>query len=213
MGMRVNSARLPPAALSRLALALPPSMTDDKQSAFLQSTSKAVDFWEQNKSSDPLTHSELVKRIETVETAAKALQRAVENLRGDPFDVMDVHFDYLIYGSSPPFRLPDELRAGKARLGGVLEGAWTNCQTLRDAGEHTRAQIRVNRSIKPSLQSAKSLAYHVAMSYAGLFGERPPTSKDTWFVAYMGALGDILQIDVKFGYLMLTTATENVRAF
>ncbi len=119
----------------------------------------------------------------------------------------------LIHGTAPDFKLPEEMRAGKPKLKTVLEGAWTTCGSLRVAGEHARTQIRVDRTIKPSKQSAQSLAYHVATAYAGLFGERPSTAKGKWFVAYMGALGDILQIDAKFGYTMLTAATKHVHAF
>jgi hypothetical protein len=210
MGGWINPDRLAPEALSRLRLYLPASMTGEERSTFLRLTSEAVDFWEQCKSANPLSQAELVERIEKVELAAKAMQRAIENLQGDHFDVMEPHFSYLIYGTSPPFKLPDELRTRKAKLGGVLAGAWTTCQTLRDAGAHARTQIRVDRSIKPSMQSARSLAYQVATAYQGIFGERPPTNKGAWFIGYMADLGDILQIDAKFGYSMLTAVASKL---
>lgn len=213
MGGWINPDRLPSEALSRLRMTLPHSMPDDLRSKLLRATSEAVDMWEKEKSADPLPHSELVDRIERLELAAKAFQRAIENLKGDPFDVMAPHFDYLIWGTTPPVRLPDELRAQKLELGPILEDTWSTCQTLRDTGAYTRDQIRVDRTVRPSMQSANALAYKVITAYAGIFRERPPTYKGAWFVGYMENLADILMIDVKFGFTMLTTVAARVHSF
>ena len=210
IGVIVNPDRLALQDLERLTRCLPTTMAGDDRQRFLTSTSSAVDLWEKCLSDDPLAHSEIVGRIEKLELAAKALQRAIENLEGDTFNFMDPHFGYLIHGTAPAFKLPENLRSEKVKLKSVLDGAWTTCHSLRVTGEHARTQIRVNRSIKPSAQMASALARDVIGGYAGAFAALPPTGKGSWFVEYMGTLGDVLGLDTKFGYSMLTTAASNV---
>jgi hypothetical protein len=207
----INPDRLSEIELQRLAKHLPKSMSEDEKPNFLRMTSEAADIWEQGKSENPKPLKDISERIEKMEDAAKALQRAIYALQGDPYEVIQGHFEYLIWGSAPPVKLPEQLRQEKVKFGTILEDTFDNLQILRDAGEYARSHIQIDRKAKPSVQIAKSLVFWVATKYRAQFGEYPASHKTAWFPEYMSELGDILNIEVKFGFSMVSTVIEEMK--
>lgn len=168
-------------------------------------------MWEMDKADNPMTASEIASRIEKMEVAARALQRAIEGLQGVPYDAIYPHFDLLIWGSAPPIAVPEAMRADKVRLGTLFEDTWETLGVLRDTGEYARSHIRIDRTSKPSMQSAKRLVFWVVTKYRQQFGVYPTAHKTAWFANYMSEIGNILGLDVKFGPAMITSRIEEMR--
>lgn len=207
----VDEDRLSATDLNRLARYIPANTQAESKATFLRLTSEAVSVWELDKSDNPLTSSEIAKRIEKMEVAAKALQRAIEGLRGEPFDVLYPDFDYLLLGSAPPIELPEQMRRDKLRLGPLLEEMWEKSGILRETGEYARSHIKIDRTAKPTIQSARRLVFWIVTKYREQFGEYPAAHKTAWFPAYMSELGDILRLDVTFGFSMIAAVIEDMR--
>lgn len=207
----INPDRLSEIELQRLAGHLPVNMREDEKLNFLRMTSEAADMWEQGKSENPMPMKEICERIEKMEDAAKTLQRAIYALQGDPYGAIYPHFDYLIWGSAPPIKLPEQLRQEKVKFGTILEDTFDNLQILRDAGGYARSHIQIDRTAKPSAQIARSLVFWVTTKYRAQFGEYPASHKTAWFPDYMSELGDILNIEVKFGFSMVSTVIEEMK--
>ncbi|OGS97019.1 MAG: hypothetical protein A3K04_06270 [Gallionellales bacterium RBG_16_56_9] len=186
-------------------------MQEDEKSNFLRMTSEAADIWEKGKSENPMPLREISERIEKMEDAAKALQRAIYGLQGDPYDAIQPHFDYLIWGSAPPIKLPEQLRREKVKFGAILEDTFDKLQVLRDAGDYARSHIQIDRTAKPSAQIARSLVFWVVTKYRAQFGAYPASHKTAWFPEYMSELGDVLSVEVKFGFSMVSTVIEEMK--
>jgi hypothetical protein len=206
----IDPDRLSEKDLRRLRIHLPAYEATEKDN-FLRRTSEAVSTWELDNPEAHLTLTEIAERIERMEDAAKALQRAIERLQGDPHDTVYPHFDYLILGSSPPIDLPAKLRLERVRFGSLLEGTWEDLQVLRDVGQYARSHIEIDRTAKPSLQNARRLVFWVVNAFRAQFGKYPPTYKGAWFPSYMCQLGDILGIEAKFGYSMLASFINEMK--
>lgn len=210
MGYRLNPDRLTAEAKQLLNASLPTRLNERDRDRFIQATAYAIEHWEQDKPERPLSHSEIVARIEEMESASKVMSRAIAALEGETFDFVTVHYDALIYGSKPPVALPTSIRDERIKFGALLTHTLSTLAALRDIGAYARSKITVSKAVKPGMQSAKSLAYGVARAYVDQFGVRPPVYKDSWFVGYMASLASILKIESKFGPAMLSSVVKHV---
>lgn len=207
----INPYRLSEAELNRLKSHLPKSMSIQEQKIFLRNTSEATDNWEMDAPENPMPVKEICNRIKDMELAAKNLQRAIRALQGEPYDRMQQQFDYLIFGSNPPARLPEQLRQQKIKLSTILDNVWDELQALKDTAKYTAVRLNISRTTKPNVQKAKFLVWWVATQYQQQFGKYPKSGKSDWFPAYMSTLGEILNLEESFGFTMISTAIKEMK--
>lgn len=175
---------------------------------FLLRASEAVNNWS---SGDRLAHSEIAKRIEKMEECAKAMQRAIEQLKGHPFEMIRTYYEHNLHREDPFFELPDQIRYQKIGLDRVLENAWEMMQVLRDTGEFARPKIKLSKNLKPATIEAQKLVYAIAEAYHYQFKEYPPTDRASWFPEFMTRLGEILKLKEKFGFSMIASVIKGMK--
>ncbi len=192
----------------RLALHIPSGFESEQKRKLLDITYLSVLFWKNRKFKNLVPIKEIDQKIKKLAELAKLLQRSIEGLQGDPYEHIHERIDYFHLKAFPASKFSEatkDQKDVKANFGTILENTWTNLEALRDASAYATSQLIIDRTVKPSVENARTLAYFMANNYRSIFGEYPPTDKISWFPAYMSELGSILNIDAKFGFSMLSS--------
>jgi hypothetical protein len=92
----------------------------------------------------------------------------------------------------------------------LCDRAWRDLEALRHAAAFAGERMKAPQELKPAAMRAKAVVTRIADRYRAIYGCWPPTSRSSWFAAYMLEVGGA--IGVPCTESLTATAMTELRA-
>lgn len=147
-----------------------------------------------HKKTEPITtaYSEIEKRIDAMETAAKSLQSALQGLENAPYDFIAPHFRYLLKGKAGQQQIPIRWSNENMRFKDAITEVWESLSALQETGKYARKFLPKSRQTQPQYDRSRSFISRIIQAYVDHFLKPPSGGKDHWFTEFVSVLCKLL---------------------
>ena len=131
-------------------------------------------------------------QLKTIATNARRLLASINAANEKTHETFTAHAEYLIYGTTPPVKLPGKIIADLRGCGPentLLAMGWDYAQALEQAANYAAEKIEPSKQAKPEQINGTRLTSLVVDAYWQRFNALPPMNQAGWFVAFMERLG------------------------
>lgn len=172
-----------------LALHLPRRLSAEQRRRFLACTDALVQEARQRPPAP--VKAQLRERCDQIVSECRRLQLALGRLTaGDVFWSVERAYANLVYLSSPPRAWPAPLRARQLPFDRFWADIELHLSAVRTLFEYA-PQVQYGGD-KPARFASELLTVKLAQAWQQITGKAPPRSKKCWFVAYAGAVCELL---------------------